>query len=94
MRNVRPARLRSGVRRVISAASRRATAALVLVAVVAQAMLGQKVVVPQNPTAAQGVAAGLGKNASNTDIANAIKNSGLSQAEVRAKLQQAGFEPD
>jgi polysaccharide export outer membrane protein len=93
MRNVRPARLRSGVRRVISAASRRATTASVLVAVVVQAMLGQQVVVPKNPTAAQGVAAGLGKNASNTDIANAIKNSGLSQAEVRAKLQQAGFDP-
>lgn len=51
------------------------------------------VVTPVQPTAAQAAAAALGKPVSNDQIANAIKQSGLSEAQVRAKLQAAGYDP-
>jgi polysaccharide export outer membrane protein len=51
------------------------------------------VVVPGQRTAAQNAAAAMGKQVSNDEIARAIKNSGLTPAQVRARLQQAGFDP-
>lgn len=51
------------------------------------------VVVPSGNTAAQQAAAGLGHNVTNEQIANAIAASGLTEAQVRAKLQAAGYDP-
>src|SRR4051794_28230929 len=53
-----------------------------------------KVVLPSDSTLAQQAAAALGRPVTNADIANAIKNSGLSAVDVRAKLQQAGYDPN
>jgi polysaccharide biosynthesis/export protein len=51
------------------------------------------VVVPTAPTAAQAAAAGMGKTISNDQIADAIKKSGLSQAQVQERLKSAGYDP-
>lgn len=51
------------------------------------------VVVPTAPTAAQAAAAGMGKTVSNDQIADAIKKSGLSQAQVQERLKSAGYDP-
>ena len=50
------------------------------------------VVVPTARTAAQDAAAKAGKVLSNSEIANAIKSSGLSETQVRARLQAGGFD--
>lgn len=53
-----------------------------------------QVSVPQGRTAAQDAAAQrYGRSVTNDDIANAIRNSGLSQQEIRQRLQQAGLDP-
>lgn len=51
------------------------------------------VVVPMQSTAAQLEAAKTGTGVSNAQIADAIRNSGLTEAQVRARLQAAGFDP-
>lgn len=51
------------------------------------------VVVPTAPTAAQQAAAGIGKNVSNEQIADAIKRSGMTQQQIQARLQAAGYDP-
>lgn len=51
------------------------------------------VVVPAGQTAAQAAAAGMGKSVSNDQIADAIKKSGLSQAQVQERLKSAGYDP-
>jgi polysaccharide export outer membrane protein len=71
---------------------RRVVGASALVMLAASVLTAQEVVVPQTRTPAQDAAAGLGKTVSNSDIATAIKSSGLSEADVRAKLQKAGFD--
>ncbi|MBI1809266.1 MAG: SLBB domain-containing protein [Gemmatimonadetes bacterium] len=50
------------------------------------------VVVPQTPTAAQAAAASMGKSVSNEQISDAIKRSGLSEAQIRSRLQSAGYD--
>ena len=52
-----------------------------------------KVVIPADSVLAQQAAAALGRPVTNADIANAIKSSGLTAADVRARLQQAGYDP-
>jgi protein involved in polysaccharide export with SLBB domain len=52
-----------------------------------------KVLIPSDSVLAQQAAAALGRPVTNADIANAIKTSGLSNGEVRARLQQAGYDP-
>ncbi len=51
------------------------------------------VVVPTAPTAAQQAAAGMGKEVSNQQIADAIKRSGMSQAQIQERLRSAGYDP-
>jgi polysaccharide export outer membrane protein len=51
------------------------------------------IIVPSGNTAAQQAAAGLGHTVTNEQIANAIAASGLTEAQVRAKLQAAGYDP-
>lgn len=51
------------------------------------------VVVPTAPTAAQSAATAMGKSVSNDQIADAIKKSGLSQAQVQERLKSAGYDP-
>lgn len=50
-------------------------------------------VVPTAPTAAQAAAAALGRNVTNAEIAEAIKSSGLTESQLRARLQQSGYDP-
>lgn len=54
---------------------------------------GAPVVVPTAPTAAQQAAAGMGKNVSNEQIADAIKNSGMTQQQIQERLKSAGYDP-
>jgi polysaccharide export outer membrane protein len=54
---------------------------------------GEPVVVPTSRTAAQDAAAAMGKQVSNAEIANLIKSSGLTEAQIRTRLQQAGYDP-
>ncbi len=51
------------------------------------------VVVPTGQTGAQAAAAAMGKNVTNDQIADAIKKSGLSQAQVQERLKAAGYDP-
>lgn len=51
------------------------------------------VVVPTAPTAAQQAAAGMGKDVSNQQIADAIKKSGMNESQIREKLKSAGYDP-
>ncbi len=51
------------------------------------------VVTPTQATAAQAAAAAMGKSVTNDQISTAIRASGLSEAQVRAKLQAAGYSP-
>ncbi len=51
------------------------------------------VVVPAGQTAAQTAAAGMGKTVSNAQIADAIRKSGLNQAQVQERLKAAGYDP-
>lgn len=51
------------------------------------------VVVPAAPTAAQQAAAGMGKSVSNAQIADAIKQSGMNESQIRDKLKSAGYDP-
>jgi protein involved in polysaccharide export with SLBB domain len=51
------------------------------------------VVTPTAPTEAQQAAAAMGKNVSNDQIANAIKNSGMSQMQIQERLKAAGYDP-
>jgi polysaccharide export outer membrane protein len=51
------------------------------------------VVVPAKPTAAQDAAAILGKPVSNEQIADALRRSGLSESQVRARLKAGGYDP-
>ncbi len=51
------------------------------------------VVVPAKPTAAQDAAAAMGKPVSNDQIADAIKKSGMNEAQVRARLKAGGYDP-
>lgn len=48
--------------------------------------------IPGGRTAAQDAAAAMGRSVSNAQIAEAIKNSGLSESQIRARLQAAGFD--
>jgi polysaccharide export outer membrane protein len=67
--------------------------AVVLAPPVARAQNPQ-VTVPTGRTAAQDAAAQrYGRNVTNEEIANAIRSSGMSQADIRARLQQAGIAP-
>jgi protein involved in polysaccharide export with SLBB domain len=50
------------------------------------------VATPSGRTAAQDAAAAMGKTVTNSQIVDAIKNSGLSEAQVRARLEAAGFD--
>lgn len=50
------------------------------------------VTVPGGRTAAQDAAAAAGKTVTNAEIVEAIKNSGLTEGQVRARLQAAGFD--
>src|SRR5262249_27860249 len=53
-----------------------------------------QVVIPTGQTAAQAAAAQrLGRSVTNEEIANAIQRSGLSQQQLRGRLQQAGLDP-
>jgi polysaccharide export outer membrane protein len=52
-----------------------------------------RVVVPAGRTAAQDAASAMGRNVTAAEIAEAIKGSGLSEAQVRARLQAGGFDP-
>lgn len=49
--------------------------------------------VPGQRTPAQEAAAMLGRDVSNADIVEAIRRSGMSEAQVRARLQQSGYDP-
>jgi polysaccharide export outer membrane protein len=51
------------------------------------------VIVPGARTAAQDAASAMGKNVTNAQIADAIKKSGLTEVEVRARLQSSGYDP-
>lgn len=51
------------------------------------------VTVPAQRTAAQDAAAAMGRQVTNQEIADAIRRSGMSEAQVRARLQQAGYDP-
>jgi len=51
------------------------------------------VVAPTQRTAAESTATALGKPMTNADIANLIKTSGLSEDQVKARLQAAGYDP-
>jgi len=50
------------------------------------------VVTPTTPTAAQAAAASMGKAVSNEQISDAIKRSGLSETQIRQRLQSAGYD--
>ena len=52
-----------------------------------------QVVTPSAPTAAQQAAAAMGKTVSNEKIADAIKQSGLSQQQIQDRLKAAGYDP-
>jgi polysaccharide export outer membrane protein len=51
------------------------------------------VIVPTKPTAAQDAAAAIGRPVSNERIADALKQSGMSEAQVRARLRAGGYDP-
>lgn len=77
--------------------SRRVALVAILAAVVTVPSLEAQVPqvsVPTGRTAAQDAAAQrYGRTATNEEIANAIRSSGMSQADIRARLQQAGLDP-
>jgi protein involved in polysaccharide export with SLBB domain len=52
-----------------------------------------QVVTPATPTAAQQAAQAMGKSVSNQQIADAIKNSGMSEQQIRDRLKGAGYDP-
>jgi len=51
------------------------------------------VVTPTAPTEAQQAAAAMGKNVSNEQITNAIRQSGLNQQQIQDRLKAAGYDP-
>jgi protein involved in polysaccharide export with SLBB domain len=51
------------------------------------------VVTPAQPTAAQRAAAAMGRPASNEQIADAIRRSGLNERQIRDRLRSAGYDP-
>src|SRR4051812_48864936 len=55
--------------------------------------IGAEIVVPPGRTAAQEAAKGMGHSVSNEQIAEAIRRSGLTQEQIRARLQQSGRDP-
>jgi polysaccharide export outer membrane protein len=54
--------------------------------------VGPEVVVPRGRTAAQDAARGMGRSVSNEQIAEAIRRSGMSAEQIRARLQQSGHD--
>jgi protein involved in polysaccharide export with SLBB domain len=67
--------------------------ALLCLLAVPSRVRAQSVVTPATATQAQAVAATLGRSVSNAEIARAIRESGLSADDVRARLRGAGFDP-
>src|SRR4051812_40817854 len=55
--------------------------------------IGAEVVVPPGRTAAQEAARGMGRVVTNEQIADAIRRSGLTQEQIRSRLQQSGRDP-
>jgi polysaccharide biosynthesis/export protein len=55
---------------------------------------GPEVIVPSGRTPAQDAARSAGRPVTNEQIAEAIRRSGLNRAQVRARLQQSGYDPN